>query len=109
MSKYSIGVYSTTPTPWRDDRSAERQQEVAALPKVPAVRHHDGAGVVETYSVRYDWPVTTGIIVGRRDDEARFMATTTDPGLMAVMTGGDPLGQRISVKSVDGVNQATLA
>ena len=89
-------------------RSAELQREIAALPKTPSVRHLDGDGVIETYSVRYDWPVTTGIIVGRTDDGTRFMATSTDPELMALMTGGDPLGQRISVKSVDGVNEAAL-
>lgn len=109
MSKYSIGIYSTTAAAWRTDRSAELQQEITALPKVPTVRHHDGGGVIETYSVRYDWPVPTGIIVGRLDDGGRFMATSTDPEMMAVMTGDDPLGKRISVKSVDGVNQAKLA
>ncbi|MFN8226611.1 MAG: acetyl-CoA acetyltransferase [Mycobacterium sp.] len=109
MSKYSVGIYSTAPAPWRADRSAELQREITALPKTPTVRHHDGDGVIETYSVRYDWPVITGIIVGRIDDGTRFMATSTDPELMALMTGGDPLGQRISVKSVDGVNEAVPA
>ena len=36
------------------------------------------------------------------------MAITTDEELVALMSDGEPLGQRISVTSVDGVNSATL-
>ena len=31
----------------------------------------DGAATIETYSVRYDWPIRTGIIVGRLDADER--------------------------------------
>jgi acetyl-CoA C-acetyltransferase len=108
MSKYSVGVYSTTPADWVPDRSKELQAEIAALPKVPVTRNVDGPGVIETYSVRHDWPQPTGIIVGRLDaDDSRFMAMTTDAELLAAMTEGDPLGASISVKTdADGVNRA---
>ena len=71
----------------------------------------DGPGTIETYSVRYDWPVTTGVIIGRlAADGSRFMALTEDDDLVALMTGGDPLGAAITVTSTeDGVNRATLA
>ena len=43
-------------------------------------RNADGPGVIETYSVRYDWPERTGVIIGRLDaDGSRFMALATDP------------------------------
>jgi acetyl-CoA C-acetyltransferase len=60
--------------------------------------------------VRYDWPVTTGVIIGRLDaDGSRFMALSEDEDLVALMTGGDPIGARIAVKSTeDGINRATL-
>jgi acetyl-CoA C-acetyltransferase len=60
--------------------------------------------------VRYDWPTTTGVIIGRLDaDGSRFMALTEDEGLVALMTDGDPLGAKITVKSTDeGINQASL-
>ncbi|MDX1890286.1 acetyl-CoA acetyltransferase [Mycolicibacterium sp. 050158] len=108
MSKYSVGVYSTTPADWVPDRGKELQAEIAALPKVPVTRNVDGPGVIETYSVRHDWPQPTGIIVGRLDaDDSRFMAMTTDAELLAAMTEGDPLGASISVKTdADGVNRA---
>ena len=44
--------------------------------------------------MRYDWPVRTGIIVGRLDaDLARFMAITEDQDLVGLMSDGDPLGR----------------
>ncbi|MBX9921499.1 MAG: acetyl-CoA acetyltransferase, partial [Mycolicibacterium frederiksbergense] len=87
------------------------QAEIAALPTVPVTRDADGTGVIETYSVRYDWPETTGVIIGRLEaDGSRFMALSTDEALVALMSDGDPLGARIEVKSTeDGINLATLA
>jgi acetyl-CoA C-acetyltransferase len=111
MSKYSVGIYSTEPADWTVDRSPSLQDDIAALPKVAVTRNADGPGTVETYSVRYDWPVTTGVIIGRLDaDGSRFMALTEDDDLVALMCDGDPLGARIAVKSTeDGKNLATLA
>ena len=110
MSKYSVGVYSTEPGDWRPDRSKELQDDIAALPKIPVTRNADGPGTIETYSVRYDWPVTTGVIIGRLDtDGSRFMALSEDEDLVALMTGGDPIGAHIAVKSTEGgINRATL-
>ena len=56
MSKYSVGVYSTSRANWAPDGSKALQDDIAALPKVAVTRNANGAGVVETYSVRYDWP-----------------------------------------------------
>jgi acetyl-CoA C-acetyltransferase len=111
MSKYSVGVYSTEPADWATDRSKALQADIATLPKVAVTRNADGPATIETYSVRYDWPERTGIIIGRLDaDDSRFMAVTTDEDLVALMSDGDPMGARIEVKSTDdGTNRATLA
>ncbi|MGE2713953.1 acetyl-CoA acetyltransferase [Mycolicibacterium litorale] len=110
MSKYSVGVYSTEPADWATDRSKALQADIAALPKVPVTRHVDGRGTVETYSVRYDWPVRTGIIIGRLEsDGSRFMAITEDDELVALMSDGDPLGAAIEVRADGDKNVATLA
>jgi acetyl-CoA C-acetyltransferase len=110
MSKYSVGVYSTEPADWAQNRSTTLQADIAALPRVAVTRNADGAGVVETYSVRYDWPVRTGIIIGRLDDGSRFLAIAEDEDLVAAMTDGDPLGASVTVTSGDdGINRATLA
>jgi acetyl-CoA C-acetyltransferase len=59
--------------------------------------------------VHYDWPVRTGVIVGRLEaDNTRFMATTDDDELVALMCDGDPLGAEISVWSTDNGNRASL-
>ena len=110
LSKYSVGIYSTEPVEWRTDRSAELKEQIAALPKVEVTKEPDGAATVETYSVRYDWPIRTGIIVGRLDsDGSRFMATTDDEDLVALMSDGDPLGANISVWSTENGNRASKA
>jgi acetyl-CoA C-acetyltransferase len=109
LSKYSVGIYSTEPVEWRTDRSAELKEQIAALPKVEVSKEPDGAATIETYSVRYDWPIRTGIIVGRLDsDGSRFMATTDDEDLVASMSDGDPLGANISVWSTENGNRASL-
>lgn len=95
MSKYSVGVYSTEPVQWRSSRSAELTAQVAELPTVPVTKQPAGAGVVETYSVRYDWPVRTGVIVGRLEaDGSRFMATTEDCDLVTLMSEGTHWARR---------------
>lgn len=110
MSKYSVGVYSTTPAEWAPNRSRELQAQIDELPKIAVTRHPDGPGTIETYSVRYDWPTTTGIIIGRLDaDGSRFMALSTDEELVALLTDGDPLGAAITVTAGEKENHATLA
>lgn len=110
MSKYSVGIYSTRPVEWRTDNSATLNAEVAALPTVAVTEWPEGRGTIETYSVRYDWPVRTGVIIGRSDaDNSRFMAITEDEDLVALMSDGDPLGAAITVRRDGKVNRATLA
>lgn len=110
MSKYSVGIYSTEPVGWRSSRSAELTAQVAELPTVAVTKTPDGTGTIETYSVRYDWPVRTGIIVGRLDaDDSRFMATTEDDELVALMSDGDPLGAKVAVVATENGNRAVLA
>jgi acetyl-CoA C-acetyltransferase len=109
MSKYSVGIYSTTPADWRSDRSAELNDEVASLPTVPVTEQADGPATIETYSVRYDWPVHTGVIIGRLDaDGSRFMALTEDSDLVGLLSDGDPLGAHIVVTSAEKGNRARL-
>jgi acetyl-CoA C-acetyltransferase len=109
MSKYSVGIYSTEPADWTPDGSAALRDEVAASPTVPVTEHAEGSATIETYTVRYDWPVRTGIIVGRLDsDGSRFLALTEDDDLVGLLTGGDPLGARLTVQSTEKGNRAKL-
>lgn len=109
LSKYSVGVYSTTPTEWKPDRSAQAQAEVDGWPTVAVTEQADRAGTVETYTVRRDDGRATGIIIGRLDDGSRFLSTTEDDELIALLIEGDPLGHRVRVRSFDYGNRCTLA
>jgi acetyl-CoA C-acetyltransferase len=109
-TKYSVGVYSTIPGEWSADRSAELKKQIAGWPTVAWVETADGPATIETYTVRYDWPTTTGIIVGRRQsDDRRFLAITTDDELLTLLTDSDPLGARIWVRSLEHGNRAALS
>lgn len=107
MSKYSVGVYSTEPADWAPGRGAELSEEVAARPRVGVAVRPEGSGTVETYTVRYDWPERTGIVIGRLDaDGSRFLALVEDPDLLGLLSEGDPLGARIAVRPGGNGNRA---
>lgn len=108
MSKYAVGVYSTTPVPWKADRSAELQAQADNAPAVPVTESAQGPATIETYSVRYDWDTRTGIIIGRLDaDGTRFLATTEDEDLVALLSDGDPLGAPVTVHAFDYGNRCS--
>ena len=109
ISKYSVGVYSTEPAEWSADKSVELRAQIAARPAAPVTENADGAATIETYTVRYDWPVRTGIVVGRLDaDGSRFLALSEDPDLVGLLSEGEPLGASIRVRHDDGTNRASL-
>ena len=109
LSKYSVGVYSTTPTPWKPDSSAQLQAQVADWPTQSVTENADGPATVETYTVRRDSGRLTGIIIGRLADNSRFLSTTEDEELIALLTDGDPIGSTVAVRSFDYGNRCTLA
>ncbi len=109
LSKYSVGVYSTTAAEWRSDRSARLQAQVAGWPTQPVTENAEGRGTVETYTVRRDDGRPTGIVIGRLDDGSRFLSTTEDDELIALLIDGDPLGCAVRVRSFDYGNRCTLA
>jgi acetyl-CoA C-acetyltransferase len=108
LSKYSVGIYSTTPTDWKPDRSAELQAQVASWPAETVTEAADGDATVETYTVRRDSGRLTGIVIGRLTDGSRFLSTTEDDELIALLTDGDPLGRTVRVRSFDYGNRCTL-
>ncbi|MGV0635418.1 acetyl-CoA acetyltransferase [Mycolicibacillus trivialis] len=109
MSKYSVGVYATTPTSWRPGRSAELQRAADAEPTVAVTETAAGPATIETYSVRYDWPTRTGIVIGRLPDDSRFLATSEDDDAVALLSDGEPLGAPITVRALDYGNRFSLA
>jgi acetyl-CoA C-acetyltransferase len=112
MGKYSAGVYSTAPAPWRPGRSADLQAEVDAPPAPAQARHADGWATIETYTVshRRDGG-RTGIVIGRLDrDGRRFIARTDDrdAAVLALLSDGEPAGERVYVRSFGFGNRVTV-
>jgi acetyl-CoA C-acetyltransferase len=106
MSKYSVGVYSTTPVERKPDRSAQLQAQVDGWPTQAVTEKADGPAIIETYTVRRDAGRPTGIIIGRlAADDSRFLSTTEDDELIALLTDGDPLGREVRVRSFDYGNR----
>jgi len=109
MSKTSVGIYSTTPVPWRPADPEALARRVAELPTVPLAERPEGEATIETYTVRYDWNPRTGIVIGRLDDGSRFLAKTKDEDLVALLAEGEPIGARIKVWPTEKSNRAALA
>ena len=110
MSKYSAVVYSTTPAPWRPDRSAELQAEIDGWAAPEQARYADGPATIETYTVTHQRDgARTGIVVGRLDrSQERFVAKGEAPDLLDLLTAAkEPIGQPAYVRSFGFGNRVT--
>ncbi|WP_024801676.1 acetyl-CoA acetyltransferase [Nocardia sp. BMG51109] len=109
LSKHSVGIYTTTPTPWRRARTATVQAELNDAPDVPVVVHADGWGTLESYAVRFERDGSrVAAVLGRLDAGGRFIANTLDHDseLLDVLTGDtEPIGARVFVRSTDAGNR----
>ncbi len=115
MSKYSAGVYCTSPAAWRPDRSTGLQAEIdaGASGSGPAeARHADGPATIETYTVKYGrGGAATGIVIGRLNaDGRRFVAIgdERDPELGELLTSAEPIGAQVHVRSFGFGNRVTV-
>jgi acetyl-CoA C-acetyltransferase len=111
LSKYSAGIYSTIPTRWRPDRSAQVQAEINSWPVPGQTREPDGWATIETYTVKHGKNGTrTGVVIGRLEaDDRRFIAMTEqdDDEILNQLTTGEPVGTRIYARSFGFGNRVT--
>lgn len=113
LSKYSVGVYSARPAPWRGFDSGPLQREVDGWAAPTLAPLEPRAGVVETYTIDYaagSSAPPTAVVIGRRDgDGARFVAMSDgQTDVAARMASEEPLGARVSWKD-DGEGHAVIA
>ncbi|MGH3422063.1 MAG: enoyl-CoA hydratase-related protein, partial [Streptosporangiaceae bacterium] len=110
MSKYSAGVYSTTPAPWRSDNSKKLQAEIDGWAAPEQAQHADGWATIETYTVKYSREgKRTGIVIGRLDsDGRRFVASGDDEELLGLLSSEEPVGGRIYTRSFGIGNKVTV-
>ncbi len=111
LSKYSVGVYSTQPTPWTEDESGRVQAEIDGWPAVATAERADGWATVETWTVQHDRDGgRTGIVVGRLESNGRrFVARTVegDEEMLALLAGEQPVGRRVRVRCLGAGNLVT--
>jgi len=111
LSKYSVGIYSTTPTGWRADRSAQLQAEIDGWAAPEQALQADGWATIETYTVKHGKNGSrTGVVIGRLEaDGRRFVAMTHqgDEDILGHLTTGEPIGTRIYVRSFGFGNRVT--
>lgn len=111
LSKHSVGVYGTDPTPWREDGSADLQAEIESWPAVPVNDHPEGWATVETWTVKHSKNgKRTAIVVGRLEiTDERFLAMglEDDDEILDLLTGEHPAGQRIYVRALPIGNRVT--
>ncbi|MBV9593798.1 MAG: acetyl-CoA acetyltransferase [Actinobacteria bacterium] len=113
MSKYSVGIYSTTPTAWREDGSRALQREVDSWPAVPSTAEADGAATIETYTVKCAGDgARGGMVVGRlASTDERFLARVEDGDaemLDLLLLADEPIGMEITVRSGPNGNVAQV-
>ena len=110
MSKYSVGVYSTTSAAWSPNNSKDLQAEIDGWTAPEQARYADGPATIETYTVKHARDgARTGIVIGRLDrSQARFVAKGDDPELLDLLTAAqEPAGQPVYVRSFGTGNRVT--
>ncbi|GIM96145.1 acetyl-CoA acetyltransferase [Paractinoplanes toevensis] len=107
MTKYSAGVYTTTPVAWAAGDSAGVQASLDAVPVVTEAEEADGPATIETYTVKYGREGRRrGIVVGRLDDGRRFVAK--GPAGFLADPATEPIGARVRVRSTGLTNEVTV-
>ncbi len=97
LTKYSAGVYSTTPRSWKPAENQSLQAEIDAWPSPPMVQGA-GKGRIETYTINYGGDIPRGVVIGRLEEGgARFVATTAsdDATIVNQMIAADPLNATV--------------
>ena len=113
MSKYSAGVYTTTPGPWRPDRSGALQAEIDAWAAPAEARQADGWATIETYTVKHSRDgKRTGIVIGRLESDGRRFVSRTDDrdsSIVELLAADEPIGKRVYVRSFGFGNRVTVS
>ncbi len=96
LSKYSVGVYSAAPRPFRPFNSAPVQRQIDAWPAPPRRQDHAGEATIETYTIDYSARPPRAIVIARTEAGERLVAAAegTIADRMAVE---EPLAARIAV------------
>jgi acetyl-CoA C-acetyltransferase len=109
MSKHALGVYGTSPprAGWRRAGGAALQARVDALPRPEVAATASGPGRIEAYTVVHDrdGAPSAGVVIGRLDDDRRFIATLpADAAVLGALEDVQGVGMAGRVRHRDDVN-----
>ncbi|MGV0862992.1 acetyl-CoA acetyltransferase [Mycolicibacterium sp. XJ652] len=111
LSKTSVGIYSTTPSPLRKDASATLQREIDALDAPRHDPHPNGWATIETFTVEHTRKGKKGIVIGRlvaNGDRFIALVAPEDDELMDMLcSADDPIGQSVYVTALGQGNRVT--
>ncbi|MBM4242973.1 MAG: acetyl-CoA acetyltransferase [Deltaproteobacteria bacterium] len=114
VTKHAIGVYGTEPgpAPWRAPEES-LQPAIDAMPSPEVVDRAEGAATIETYTVAHErgGEPERGIVIGRLDDDRRFLAVIDgDRAELESLERDEGVGRRGRVlPGADGVSRFRLA
>lgn len=109
MTKNSFGVYSTTPTPddWARTDPAVYQAEINAMVTPAFTQTPVGTGRIETFTIVYaGGHPAYAIIIGRLDDDTRFLAQMHER--LDELIDTEVIGRRIAVTTGSPANTAVF-
>ncbi|HEX8594966.1 MAG TPA: enoyl-CoA hydratase-related protein [Pseudomonas sp.] len=113
LSTHAVGVYSTTPKPFKTCDSSANQARIDALPAPALTDSPKGWGSVESYTVLHDKQGPKEVIViGRLDTTGeRFVANSmpADPEALLAFSDQDGLQLKICVRLLQGVNRFAMS
>jgi acetyl-CoA C-acetyltransferase len=108
VTKHALGIYSTTPVEhaWQREEPESYQPAINAQAHPAFTENPAGSARIETYTVLYDRKgAQRALIVGRLDDDTRFLAETPDdPALLQALTEREALGLPGTVSRVGDKN-----
>jgi acetyl-CoA C-acetyltransferase len=103
LSKYSVGVYSTTPKDWKAFDSGDLQRAIDSWPAPPRAPEEADAGRVLTYTIDYAPAAPRATLICGTEKGARFVAATdpADGAFVRRMIEEEPLGASIRTRRDD--------
>jgi len=110
LTKHAVAVYAASPDErgWHADPGPSLQDGIDREPRPEIAAQAEGPATIETYTVLHDRdgaPVS-GLVVGRLDDDRRFLANTpVDRDLLESLVVREGVGLRGTVSVRDGLNR----
>ncbi|MFG1378771.1 hypothetical protein [Xanthobacter autotrophicus] len=107
LSKYTVGLYSSAPQPWKECDSRALQAELDAVPSPEVLPVYEGRGRVESYTVHHNKEgLGYAVVVGRTADDQRFIARSAEGDRETCLQAHeqDVIEMEIDVKSLSGIN-----